>query len=308
MTVKYAPRVPVHPERYGATRTNPLRLLVIHDSEGAESETAAEALAAAFARPGDRWVDEDDHSRGKYGASYHYVFDTDDVIPVVPENVVAYAAGGANNDGVHACFPGKASQTREQWLDPVSSAMIDRAAEWLLDRSLALHIPLVWLTVADVRAGLWGVTDHATISLAYKKSTHTDPGAAFPRDVLMQRAHKVAAPLPPVQPATPWKDDDMGMRLIQPNDKDAALFLVDGLDASSAVAGETIEGLIDAGLLPPRRQNQTTKQWEWPIQPVARPTLKALHLRGKLPSYVGVNPDVFPTRTVTGDFASAKEA
>lgn len=178
MTV-YGPRINVHPDRYGARKTNPNRLLVIHTSEGSEGQASAENLGAYMTMPGDR-----PGSNGPYGSSYQYVTDTDRVLPATPDDVVSYSAAGANHDGIHICIPGRANQTRAQWLDPVSRAYIYQAACVMVDKAAEHDIPLTRLTVAQVRDGARGYCGHHDVSLAFGKSTHTDPGAQFPWDVL----------------------------------------------------------------------------------------------------------------------------
>lgn len=180
MTV-YGPRCNVHTDRTGAIRTGPYRLLVVHTSEGSEGLTSAENLCSFLMSPGDR-IDPSDGSR--YGASYHYLTDTDRVLPAAHDNVVAFSAAGANHDGIHICIPGKAAQTRDQWLDGVSRAYVRQCAAVMVDRAREYAIPLRPLAVVQIVAGLAGYCGHVDISHAYKRSTHTDPGPSFPWDVL----------------------------------------------------------------------------------------------------------------------------
>jgi hypothetical protein len=56
----------------------------------------------------------------------------------------------------------------------------------------------------EVRDGMAGVCDHATISRVYKKSTHTDVGPNFPWDVLWS---DVALLLNPLTPDADPEDD-----------------------------------------------------------------------------------------------------
>lgn len=178
----YAPRCVVHDDRIGAHKTQgPNILLVVHTSEGGETATSAEAICSLMAQPGDR----PNSSGGMYGASYHAVADTDCVRPAVDDDWVAYSAAGANHNGVHICIPGRASQTREQWVDTNSRPQIRRVAEWCADKHLELGIPIRKLTVDQVKAGESGICSHLDVSLAFKKSTHTDPGVNFPWDVLL---------------------------------------------------------------------------------------------------------------------------
>lgn len=214
MTVNYGPRCRVHDDRIGAVKTQGAnRLFVLHTTEGGEGPNSAEALCSFLGTPGDRQVPGSNPPR-MFGASYQYLIDTDRILPAVEESVVAYSAAGANHDGVHACFPGKANQTRVQWLDPVSRAMIGQCAELMLDRMPKLGIPFNRLTVDEVVAGRSGYCDHWTISRAYGLSDHTDVGPNFPWDVLASDIAKLEEPvikyfnLVSDKPSTLWATSD----------------------------------------------------------------------------------------------------
>jgi len=133
-----------------------------------------------------------------FGASYHAIFDTDQVIPAVAYDTVAHSAAGANARGVHGCFPGRAGQTRAQWLDDTSRAMIRQCAAWLLDVQSAEGIPLARIGPADLVAGRGGVCDHFDVSRAFRRSTHTDVGAGFPWDVLFADVVALVNPTQPI--------------------------------------------------------------------------------------------------------------
>lgn len=184
----YAPRVAAHPTRTGAYRgTAGIRLLIVHTSEGGELSTSAEALAGFISTP----------RTSTNLASYHYIADTDRVIPIVPDDYVAYANAGANHDGLSICYPGKAGQTLDQWRDTNSAAMHEQVARWLVDKSAEYSIPLRRLSVAEVKAGVRGVCGHNEVSLAFRLSTHTDPGWSFPWNDVLNRAIDLATPPPP---------------------------------------------------------------------------------------------------------------
>lgn len=204
MTVgTYAARVTVHPERYGSKKSSSNLWAVLHTSEGSEGHASAEALAAYLGAPGDR----PNGRGGMYGSSYHAIFDTDRIIPAVPYDTVAYSAGGGNARGIHACFPGKAGQTRDQWLDPVSRAMIQQAAAWLVDIEDQFGIPVaIKMTVPEMQQYRKGLADHYMVSLAFRKSTHTDVGPGFPWDVLAADIRSLRNPFPP--PTNPPQEDD----------------------------------------------------------------------------------------------------
>ena len=193
----YAPIKRAHPTRTGAHRsTAAIRLLILHTSEGSEGLISAENLTVFIASP----------RSATNLASYHYVFDTDCVRPCVPDDYVAYATGGANHDGLAACYPGKAYQSAAEWNDEISNLQHEQAARWLADKALQYGIPLVRLTPAQIVAGQRGVCGHVDVTNAYHKSTHTDPGPHFPWDKVIDRARQFTSPIDPT-PGLPMEDD-----------------------------------------------------------------------------------------------------
>ena len=196
MIATYADRIAVHPDRYGARKTDgPNLWAVLHTSEGPEHDNAAEQLGGFIGRPGDR----DNGRGGRYGSSYHVIFDTDRIIPAVPYDTVAYSAAGGNARGVHGCFPGKADQSRDQWLTGTSRQMISQCAAWLLDLQAVENIPLTHLMPPDLQAGRPGVCDHFAVSLAFRRSSHVDIGIGFPWDVLYADVVDLLTPTQPIQ-------------------------------------------------------------------------------------------------------------
>lgn len=62
-----------------------------------------------------------------------------------------------------------------------------------LSASLAkeYHIPLVWLTTAQVAAGAKGFCTHNDVTIAFHHvGGHTDPGPNFPKSLYMQMVQK----------------------------------------------------------------------------------------------------------------------
>ena len=191
----------VHPDRYGVVKTVPNLWAILHTSEGGESTGSAEALCDFMRSPGDRIKrDANGNITQQYGSSYHVVFDTDRVIPAVPYNTVSYSAGGGNAHGIHGCFPGKAAQTRAQWLDENSRAMIRQAAAWLVDIADQFAIPIDRKMPAyEMLAGDKGLGDHYTVTVAFAKSDHTDVGSGFPWDVLFADIAALTTPTEPIE-------------------------------------------------------------------------------------------------------------
>jgi hypothetical protein len=218
--ISYAPRITVHPDRYGADRSRQVPMvkwLILHTSEqsGAEDLNDAEDLARYMETPGDR----PSSSGGFYGASYHGVTDTDRIIPCTADHLVAYAAGGANQYGLHLCIPVRirarsttdqdANVSRMEWLDAGSRPYIRQAAEWIVDKARLYRLPLRRITAEQMAAGSWGYCDHWTASRAFRKSDHTDVGPDFPWDVLAADIASIVNLPEPPQPPDHTGDPDM---------------------------------------------------------------------------------------------------
>lgn len=176
-----------HYTRTGGRRVD---LVVIHSMEAPEKPATAENVARWFAGP----------SAPK--ASAHYCVDQDSIVQGVLERDVAWAAPGANHDGIQVELAGYARQTRSDWFDPPSRAMLERQVVPLVADICRRHrIPAVWLTATDLQAGAKGITSHVNVSRAFRRSDHTDPGAGFPHDWLIAQVRELLEP--PVFRA-PW--------------------------------------------------------------------------------------------------------
>lgn len=153
-----------HVTRTGGRRID---LVVIHTMEVDERDGAALRCA--------RWF-QDPQSR----VSAHYCVDAEAVVQTVPDEDVAWHAPGANHDGLGIELAGRAGQSRREWADAYSSAVLARAARLTAELCRGHAIPAQWLWPPDLRAGKRGVTTHAAVSEAFRRGTHVDPGPAFP--------------------------------------------------------------------------------------------------------------------------------
>ena len=180
-------------KHHGVKRGNPT-LIVIHDMEAPEGATTAEAVARYFAN-------------GTKVASAHYCTDNDSTVQCVPDDVVAYAAPGANRVGLHFELAGYARQSREEWLDAYGKGLFEQVIAVMAPKMRQYNIPPIFLTAANMVAGnMTGVTTHAEVTRAFHLTTHTDPGPGFPVEFLIFCLATVLNPpvaIPTPRPAPP---------------------------------------------------------------------------------------------------------
>lgn len=163
----------VEAAHHGGSRSGLLRLIVVHTMEAPEKGTTAEATAAYFA------------GRNAPMASAHLCVDNDSIVQCVRAGDVAWAAPGANSDGFQIEHAGYARQSTADWADPFSDQMLTWSALAAAEivafcRLFGVEIPRRRLSAAELQAGRRGFAGHADVNAAYHKSSHTDPGPAFP--------------------------------------------------------------------------------------------------------------------------------
>lgn len=162
-------RKPAHARNYGHIERVP-RFIVVHCTDGHEGPTKDGDVAAMFADP-----------NLLTRRSAHYVVDTDSVTQCVDDKLEAWHCGRTGNHrgiGIELC--GRADQSYGQWHDSLSLPMLSIAARLIAELCKRYSIPAVYLTSPDLRADRAGITTHASVSLAWGESSHTDPGPGFP--------------------------------------------------------------------------------------------------------------------------------
>lgn len=187
----------LHPDRYNPTSITKKNGVVVHDAESQDGASAA--LVNLLKSPGDR----DNGAGGKYGSGYHAVTDgSGGYIEMGDATAGPFAAPPCNSDWWHICMPGFANQTREQWQDELSAAHIRGVAKYIYAKWIAdgKSWGLSFIFADQLTKGYKGYTSHYQVSLAWKKSNHTDPGPNFPWDILEKEIGKLA---------TPQEDDEM---------------------------------------------------------------------------------------------------
>ncbi|GAA4123203.1 hypothetical protein GCM10022215_29620 [Nocardioides fonticola] len=193
------PAPPLIPARWHGGDQTPA-LSVIHSTVSRCAPGGARATARYF-----QTVDRP--------ASAHYVRDPDELIQCVGDHTVAYHCG-YNEDSLGwemTDIPGpvpddkpgtarwKALRRSWRWARPEQKRMLAGLAEDVARAHLAYGIPIRYLDVAGVRR--WdargrrpadgGITTHAVMSAAFKRSTHWDPGW-WPRRQFIRLARKAA--------------------------------------------------------------------------------------------------------------------
>jgi hypothetical protein len=98
----------------------------------------------------------------------------------VREQHVAWAAPGANKNGIHIEHAGRAAQSAREWTDEFGTSMLYLSIELCAQICRAWSIPALFVGPAGLLHGDRGITTHAAVSVAFKRSTHTDPGVNFP--------------------------------------------------------------------------------------------------------------------------------
>lgn len=190
------------PSRVGGA----VRNVVIHTAEIGESLQGAEALmrACAAGRP-----PKPDGSPNL--ASWHYSVDADSICQSVKEEHTAFHAPGLSHRSVGIELSGRARQTREEWFDEFSIRTLELTAMLTARLCQRWSIPLVRCDATMLRNQLPGITGHADVSQAFRKSSHWDPGPGFPWGYFLERvtARWEALPtdaLPPPAEATPTRE------------------------------------------------------------------------------------------------------
>jgi hypothetical protein len=142
-----------------------------------------------------------------YGSGYHAVAtETGSYIQVADATAGPYHAPPCNPTWWAICIPGRAAQTRDQWLNDVSRQYIRGVARFIVDkqREDGMSWPLQFCaapdlvkTSANLTGHPTGYTSHSQVSQAWHQTDHTDPGVGFPWDVLATDiAALITAPIP----------------------------------------------------------------------------------------------------------------
>lgn len=147
-----------------------IKWVVIHTAEMPEKPTSAEALGA--------WVSGPHAPR----SSWHFAVDADSIVQSVKVKDVAWHAPGANRHGIGIEHAGYARQSAKEWRDEFSESMLRRSARLAAKLCKDHGIPVQYVDQEGLQRGDRGITTHHAVSIAFRKSDHTDPGDHFPME------------------------------------------------------------------------------------------------------------------------------
>ena len=98
-----------------------VKYVVLHTMESPEEADTAENVAAWFA------------GSTAPQTSAHYAVDNNSIVGMVDESDIAWAAPGANTNGMHIEHAGQAAQTAAQWQDAYSRGELNESAKLCAD-------------------------------------------------------------------------------------------------------------------------------------------------------------------------------
>jgi N-acetyl-anhydromuramyl-L-alanine amidase AmpD len=166
----YPPPAPTYlgpPKFHGAADNKPIHRVVIHGTVSPCKKGGARAIAAYF------------RTTVTTPSSAHYVVDPGEVVQVTYDSVEAYhAPPNIHSLGVELCDPQTGKDGR--WAYPAHEAMLHHAAELVAQLCAAYGVPVVRVGSAGLLSGRHGICGHVDVSNAWRQTTHTDPGDAFP--------------------------------------------------------------------------------------------------------------------------------
>ncbi len=162
-------------------RREPPSLIVIHTMEAPEKGSTAENVASYFA------------GESAPQASAHYCIDNDSIVQCVKDDDIAWHASNANARGIGLEHAGYAKQTREEWADEYSVAMLRLSAKLSAQLCAKYNIPVEFVDEDGLRLGQAGFTGHVNVNKAFNAGSHWDPGPGFPWDLYLEMVREELA-------------------------------------------------------------------------------------------------------------------
>ncbi|MCI4340177.1 MAG: N-acetylmuramoyl-L-alanine amidase [Thermoplasmata archaeon] len=173
---------------YSRSRRTAVDIATLHDMEAPEKGTTAMDTALWMAGKNPKFP-------APY-ASANYFLDDREVVQGVHEYNVAWHAPGVNPVAVGLEHAGFARQTPDEWLDAFGLNMLELSCLLCAAICRRWNIPAVLLDEAALLLPRpRGITLHRTVTAAFHRSNHQDPGPNFPAARYVARvAELLAAP------------------------------------------------------------------------------------------------------------------
>jgi hypothetical protein len=170
---------PAAPSNYRKGRLRSVRVGVAHGTVTPPGPPNAANVGGFFAQ-----------NRPKNPSSAHVTVDGGHVaVRSVADGDTAFAAPNTNADGLHLelCMqPTRDIKVgKEFWATDLGQDTLADGAEIMGAWAAKYHLPIRWLSPRELAAGQSGLTDHATVSAAYKGG-HWDVGMGFPVEQWLQ--------------------------------------------------------------------------------------------------------------------------
>jgi hypothetical protein len=158
-----------------------VKWIVLHATDGG---TTAEGIGNYFASPLTDVTLPDGRVVKQPGGSSNVVVGDDGCVQSVPDDRIPAGAPPLNEQGWHIEFVGQSKWTREEWFAHMPT--LENGRRKIRDFARAQGIPRVILGVDELRGmDVPGVVTHATVTNAFHKSDHLDPGPGFPIDYVL---------------------------------------------------------------------------------------------------------------------------
>lgn len=165
------------PKHFSAGDNKPIKRIVIHSAVTPCQPGMARLVARLF-------------REGQVNGSAHYCIDPLEVVQSAFDSVICWHAP-PNQGSIGNEMADHPTKVPGRWLGRNHRRVLRKTARLTARQCLAWHLPIQWLTVADLKMGKRGITSHNNISKAFGQSSHWDPGQ-FPRRRFMRLVRKYA--------------------------------------------------------------------------------------------------------------------
>jgi len=157
------------PTWHGGANNKPIDRIVIHCTVG--SEPGVDSAAMNTVRYSKRTTRP---------SSFHYIADHDQHFQYTYDSIVAYhAPPNPNSLGYELCCS-LSNKGKGHFSDKAHQAMLKIAAKDVAQLCLAYKVPIRKISAAQLKAGARGICGHNDVSIAFRQSSHWDPGPYFP--------------------------------------------------------------------------------------------------------------------------------